>query len=110
MLPRCDICKRYRKRRSDSYIDCYNPANRHERRQTWDADSNPEGRWRRFSYEELAARDKISLDVFWMKDKSLIDQDNLPAPDELAEDIIENLEAGLNSFREVLAGLAAGAK
>ncbi len=93
-----------------AFIDCYNPANRHERRQTWDADNNPEGRWRCFSYEELAARDKISLDVFWIKDKSLTEQDNLPAPDELAEDIIENLEAGLSSLREMLAGLTARAK
>ena len=42
---------------------------------------------------------------FWLKDKSLTDLDNLPEPDELAEEIIENLEAGLNSFREVLIGL-----
>jgi type I restriction enzyme M protein len=47
------------------------------------------------------ARDKASLDVFSLKDKSLSDLE----PDELAEGIIENLEAGLNSFREVLAGL-----
>jgi type I restriction enzyme M protein len=53
----------------------------------------------------LKARDKTSLDVFWLRDKSLTDLDNLPEPDELAEEIIENLEAGLNSFREVLAGL-----
>ena len=56
-------------------------------------------------YEELAARDKTSLDIFWLKDKSLTDLDNLPEPDELAEEIIENLEAGLNSFREVLGSL-----
>ena len=49
--------------------------------------------------------DKTSLDVFWLKDKSLTDLDNLPEPNELAEEIIENLEAGLNSFREVLAKL-----
>ena len=58
-----------------------------------------------YSYEELTARDKTSLDIFWLKDKSLTDLDNLPEPNELAEEIIENLEAGLNSFREVLAGL-----
>ncbi len=87
------------------FIDCYNPKNRHKRRATWDADKNPEGRWRKFNYEELTARDKTSLDVFWLKDKSLTDLDNLPEPDDLAEEIIENLEAGLNSFREVLAGL-----
>ena len=51
------------------------------------------------------ARDKTSLDVFWLKDKSLVDLGNLPEPDELAERIIENLEAGLDSFREVLAAL-----
>jgi len=87
------------------FVACYNPKNRHKRKATWDADKNLEGRWRKFSYEELTARDKTSLDVFWLKDKSLTDLDNLPEPDELAEEIIENLEAGLNSFREVLAGL-----
>jgi type I restriction enzyme M protein len=53
----------------------------------------------------LTARDKTSLDVFWLKDKSLTDLDNLPEPDELAEEIIESLEAGLNSFRQVLTRL-----
>lgn len=87
------------------FIGCYNPKNRHERKETWHAEKNPEGRWRRFSYDELVARDKNSLDVFWLKDKSLTDLDNLPEPDELAEEIIENIEAGLDSFRQVLAGL-----
>ncbi|MBX3629071.1 MAG: SAM-dependent DNA methyltransferase [Nitrosomonas sp.] len=87
------------------FIQCYNPENRHQRKQTWDAEKNPESRWRAFSYEELIVRDKTSLDVFWLKDKSLTDLDNLPEPDELAEEIIENLEAGLASFRTVLAEL-----
>ena len=87
------------------FIACYKPMSRAARKPTWDADTNPEGRWRSFSYEELIARDKTSLDVFWLRDKSLTDLDNLPEPDELAEEIIENLEAGLSSFREVLAGL-----
>jgi type I restriction enzyme M protein len=87
------------------FIDCYNPTNRHKRKPTWDAEKNPDGRWRKFTYDELVARDKTNLDVPWLKNKSLTDFDNLPEPDELAEDIIENLEAGLNSFREVLVGL-----
>jgi len=53
------------------FIKCYNPENRHKRKPTWDADKNPEGRWRKFSYDELKARDKTSLDVFWLRDKSL---------------------------------------
>lgn len=87
------------------FVECYNPRNRHERKATWDAETNPEGRWRKFSYHELTARDKTSLDVFWLKDKSLTDLDNLSEPDELAEQIIENLEAGLSSFRQVLVGI-----
>jgi type I restriction enzyme M protein len=88
------------------FIQCYNPKNRHKRKATWDAEKNPEGRWRKYTYDELAVRDKTSLDIFWLKDKGLTDLDNLPEPAELAEEIIENLEAGLNSFREVLTGLS----
>jgi type I restriction enzyme M protein len=50
-------------------------------------------------------RDKTSLDITWLKDKSLADLDNLPDPDVLAQEIVENLEAGLESFRNVLNGL-----
>ncbi len=84
------------------FITCYNPSNRHKRKETFNAETNPEGRWRKFSYEEIIARDKTSLDISWIKDKSLADLDNLPDPDVLAGDIIENLEAGLESFREIM--------
>ena len=47
----------------------------------------------------------FSLDSAWLKDKSLADLDNLPDPKDLAEDIVENIEAGLNNFRTVLAAL-----
>lgn len=83
------------------FIRCYNPSNRHDRTETW-SESNPEGRWRRFTYEEIIARDKTNLDIFWLKDKSLADLDNLPDPDILANEIIENIEAGLESFKEVM--------
>lgn len=87
------------------FIECYNPRKRHKRKATWDADKNPEGRWRKYTYDELTARDKKSLDIFWLKDKGLTDLDNLPEPDTLVGEIIENLEAGLASFRAVLTGL-----
>ncbi len=83
-------------------VTCYNPLNRHQRQETRNAESNPEGRWRKFTYNELITRDKTSLDIFWLKDKSLTDLDHLPEPDVLATEIIHNLEAGLNSFREIL--------
>jgi type I restriction enzyme M protein len=86
------------------FIALYNPANRHLRKETWSPE-NPEGRWRKFSYPEIIARDKTNLDIFWLKDKSLADLDNLPDPDVLANEIIENIEAGLESFREIIATL-----
>lgn len=88
------------------FIDCYQPGNRHKRKQTWDADKNPDGRWRKYSHEELTTRDKTSLDLFWLKDDSLTDLDNLPEPEILADEIIENIEAGLASFRAVAESLA----
>lgn len=87
------------------FITLYNPENRHKRSETYHPETNPEGRWRKFSYDEIIARDKTSLDITWLKDKSLADLDNLPDPDVLAEDIIENLEAGLESFRTILVAL-----
>ncbi|MFA5848851.1 MAG: DNA methyltransferase [Bacteroidetes bacterium GWF2_40_14] len=84
------------------FIVCFNPTNRHKRNETFNAETNPEGRWRMFPYEEIISRDKTSLDITWLKDKSLADLDNLPDPDVIAEDIIENLEAGLESFREIM--------
>ncbi len=86
------------------FIKCYNPSNRHERTETW-SESNPDGRFRKFSVEEILERDKTSLDIFWIKDKSLADLDNLPSPDELAGDIIENLQSALDSFKELQAQL-----
>jgi type I restriction enzyme M protein len=87
------------------FIACYNPISRHKRKETWHAEKNPDGRWRKFSHAELIARDKTSLDLFWLKDESLADLDNLPEPADLAEEIIENIEAGLRSFRSVVSSL-----
>jgi len=87
------------------FIACYNPQNRHQRRETWHPEKNPEGRWRKFSYAEIVARDKASLDIFWLRDKSLTDLDNLPDPGVLALEIIESIGAALDNFREVAASL-----
>ena len=79
------------------FVTCYNPENRHERA--------PAERFRFFTNEELMARDKASLDIFWLKDDSLDNLDDLPPPDILQQEIIEHLEAALASFRDVADGL-----
>ena len=83
----------------------YNPANRHDRKPTW-SDANAEGRWRCYDYDELIARDKASLDIFWLKDESLADSDNLPPPDVIAQEIVDDLEAALEQFRLIAGDLA----
>ena len=82
------------------FIACYNPENRRVRQEIWN-DETPDGRWRAYSRDKLLQRDKASLDVFWLKDASMTDLDNLPEPDVLAAEIMENLRSALSSFEEV---------
>jgi len=88
----------------DDFVACYNPKNRHERKATWSQD-NPQGRWRGYEYEELTKRDKLNLDIFWLKDESLEDSANLPDPDSIAAEIVEDLQAALAQFAEIAADL-----
>lgn len=75
------------------FIKCYNPTNRHERVET--------ERFRAFTYEELMKRDKVNLDIFWLKDETLEESENLPDPEILASEIVENLEAALEQFSAI---------
>jgi type I restriction enzyme M protein len=108
----------------DDFVACYNPKNRHERKPTW-SEKNPQGRWRSYSYEDLLKRDKLNLDILthslplirpvgparlvlrfrriqlWLKDESLEDSANLPDPDVIAAEIVEDLEAALQQFAAI---------
>jgi type I restriction enzyme M protein len=77
----------------NDFIKCFNQRNPLDRKET--------DRFKAFSYDELIKRDKTSLDIFWLKDESIEDSENLPAPDILAKDIAENLEAALEQFNEI---------
>ena len=69
------------------------PKNRHER--------NESERFKCFTYDDLVKRDKVNLDIFWLKDESLEDSANLPAPDIIAAEIIDDLEAALEQFATI---------
>jgi len=75
------------------FIKCYNAKNRHDRLET--------EHFRAFRYEDLVKRDKASLDIFWLKDESLEDSDNLPDPAILAREIVASLETALEQFRGI---------
>jgi type I restriction enzyme M protein len=82
------------------FIKCYNPVNRFERKET--------DKFRAFTYNELMQRDKVSLDIFWLKDESLEDSESLPDPDVIARDIAENLESALEQFNSIQEDLRQG--
>ena len=99
----------------DDFVKCYKAGAgaRARRKDTWSEDlkelspgqTEYKGRWRGFDYDELVARDKASLDIFWLRDESLEDSDNLPEPGVIAQLIVADLEAALVQFREIAADL-----
>lgn len=80
------------------FVKCYNPTNRFERRET--------DRFKVFTYDDIMKRDKVSLDIFWLKDDSIEDSANLPAPEILAREIADNLEAALEQFNAIYQDLS----
>lgn len=72
----------------DDFVTCYK-------------DRNETDRFRKFTYDELIQRDKLNLDIFWLKDDNLQDIDSLPAPGVIAAEIVENLQAALEQFTAV---------
>ena len=98
-----------RRENLDHFVTCYRPEARYERQPTWSED-HPTGRWRRYSYDELLQRDKLSLDITWLRDESLEDSANLPDPDVIATEIAEDLRAALEQFEAISAELLGGLK
>jgi hypothetical protein len=82
------------------FVACYRPENRHERQAT--------ERFRRFSYDDLVKRDRANLDIFWLKDESLEESANLPAPEVIAAEIMEDLQAALEQFAAIAEDLKGG--
>lgn len=77
----------------DEFVACYNPKNRHKRTET--------ERFKSFAYDELLKRDKVNLDIFWLKDEALEESANLPAPELIALEISADLEAALEQFAAI---------
>ncbi len=77
----------------DDFVACYHAENRHQRQES--------ERFRPFSYDELLKRDKVSLDLFWLRDESLEGADALASPDVLAASIVEDLQAALEQFTAI---------
>lgn len=81
----------------DEFVAAYKPGKRDEREES--------ERWKPFTFGEITARDKANLDITWLRDESLEDLDNLPSPDVLAREIVEDLAAALAEFEAVASAL-----
>lgn len=88
----------------DEFVGLYKPGVIDQRQPTW-SEEFPDGRWRCYELEDLLARDKISLDLFWLKDESLLDSDALPHPDVIAAEIADDLRSALEQMEEILGDL-----
>jgi type I restriction enzyme M protein len=84
----------------EDFITAYQAADRGERTES--------ERFKPFRYDELLQRDKVSLDLIWLRDESLEDSANLPSPDVLAQEIVEDLEAAIGEFAQIAESLRAG--
>jgi type I restriction enzyme M protein len=77
----------------NDFVACYHPENRHQREES--------ERFRSYSYDELLKRDKVSLDLFWLRDESLEGADSLASPSALIASIIEDLRTALDQFTAI---------
>jgi type I restriction enzyme M protein len=81
----------------NDFVSAYKTEARQEREES--------ARFKRFSYEELLQRDKVGLDITWLRDESLEDVDKLPPPEVIAQEIVEDLEAALSEFAQIAESL-----
>lgn len=86
-----------KRRHLDDFVASHNPKNRHARKET--------EQFNKFTYDELIKRDKVNLNIFWLKDDALEASANLPAPGTIAGDIVEDLRAALEQFAAIEGGL-----
>ena len=88
----------------DEFVSCYRPEDRAERAPTW-CEATPGGRWRAYGHDEIVARDKCSLDLFWLRDESLEDSASLPEPQVIAQEIADDLRSALEEIEDILGDL-----
>ncbi|WBC23433.1 class I SAM-dependent DNA methyltransferase [Solwaraspora sp. WMMA2080] len=83
-----------RREHLQEFVDCYLPGkDRAERVES--------ERFRAYDYDELLSRDKVNLDITWLKDASLEDADALLPPEVIAQEIVEDLQAALREFTAI---------
>ncbi len=86
------------RRHLDDFVSCYHAENMGDRKETYDAEKNPSGRWRKYGIDEIMARDKTSLDITWIKQGD--DTEDLPLS-QLMANIKEQSQSISNAVSEL---------
>ena len=87
----------------DDFVACYCVGHLADRKKTWNAETNPNGRWRKYSAEELLKRDQVNLDVTWMTEAKSADE-MLTMEEVLArmEERVKTIQAAFATIRKEL--------
>lgn len=88
----------------DEFVECYCAGHMQDRKETYSA-ANPKGRWRKYRYEEIRARDKTSLDITWIRSGESVDDRTLA---ELLEEIgekVANINKAVAALKELIGDL-----
>jgi type I restriction enzyme M protein len=96
--------KRLERTDLEEFVVCFSSDNRQKRQPTW-TPQTPLGRWRDYSYEELIQRDRCSLDIFWLREDDLNNSNNTATLNELATEIMDDLQAALYQIQEIASDL-----
>ena len=87
------------------FVDCYRPDDRHHRQETYHAESNPDGRWRKFTYDEVLGRDKTSLDITWIKQGEESEDISLPELISIIKEKSNNVNEAVAELEKLLENL-----
>ncbi len=89
----------------DDFVECYKSDKLSSRKETYNAETNPNGRWRKYSCDEILKRDKTSLDITWIKQS---DDDNDYTLAELMSTIQEksdNISKAVAELQKLMANI-----
>jgi type I restriction enzyme M protein len=89
----------------DDFVKCYNPENRHNRTETHSPE-NPNGRWRKYTYEEIISRDKTSLDISWIKSGEDVVDYPLSELMTMMEERSKNISSAISELQKLIGGIA----
>jgi type I restriction enzyme M protein len=87
------------------FVDCYRPDDRHHRQETYHAENNPDGRWRKFTYDEVLGRDKTSLDITWIKQGEESEELSLPELISIIKEKSNNINEAVAELEKLLENL-----